>query len=109
MDMTTLPNIAQSFENALLKAINLHGEIKIDEIRQIVREEVQRHQLLGTLSTKQAALYIGVHENTLYDMCAKGEIAYVPVRGKKRFRICSLDEWLESLEIKAKVALQKAE
>lgn len=53
------------------------------------------------LTYKQAAQYLSLSEPYLRKLKAREEIPYVVVGSRAvRFRVCSLDQWIENREVK---------
>lgn len=55
------------------------------------------HIVPATMTSKEAARYLGVHVNTLYRLMADGSVRHIRIRGAVRFRKADLDEYLDTL------------
>ncbi|PWV92011.1 excisionase family DNA binding protein [Paenibacillus cellulosilyticus] len=94
-----LAGLAASLEQTIKGLVGEGTQINEDQIRKIVREELTRYRLEGTLDANQAAVYLKVHRNTIYELSNKGELPYVKVGAQKRYRIAALEAYLEMNEV----------
>lgn len=51
-----------------------------------------------TLTVKEVAVYLGVHQDTIYMMVRKKEIPHVKLRNRILFTRESIDTWLREQE-----------
>jgi len=51
-----------------------------------------------TMTVAEAAAYLGVSTDTLYDMVRRKEIPHIRIRRRIFFRRDTLDAWLERME-----------
>lgn len=51
-----------------------------------------------TITVAEAAAYLGVSTDTLYDMVRRKEIPHIRIRRRIFFRRDTLDRWLEQME-----------
>lgn len=71
---------------------------------QLVEQQYAERIKRATLSTEEAANYIGISKTLLHDMARKKEIPWFPVgatgsqKPQRRFRLSSLDRWMEEQE-----------
>lgn len=85
-------------------------DANLDSIIKAIKEDVIKHalgELLPqlkqkveriTFSTEEAAVYIGICEQTLRAMCQQKQIPHTRARGKYLFRKRSLDDWMDQQE-----------
>lgn len=70
----------------------------------IVEEKYADRIKRATLSTEEAANYIGVSKTLLHEMAKRKEIPWFPVgvsgsaKPQRRFRLSSLDRWMDEQE-----------
>jgi len=69
----------------------------LDEIRQVIREELERFQLADCLlDAKQAAILIGVKPRTIWDWRKAGRLAFIEISpGSFRFRKSEIQKFLD--------------
>ncbi|MEZ7892720.1 MAG: helix-turn-helix domain-containing protein [Candidatus Wallbacteria bacterium] len=63
-----------------------------------MENENKNHNVIITITAKQAARIIGISYWSLLEMCKRGEIPYIPIGKKRLFRQEALLRWLEERE-----------
>ncbi|WP_342439990.1 helix-turn-helix domain-containing protein [Paenibacillus sp. FSL L8-0436] len=96
-----------------MTANDLISEIKdriIQEILPVVKESADLQYAdrikRATLSTEEAAEYLGISKTLLHDMAKNKDIPWFPVgvsgslKPQRRFRLAALDRWMDEQEQK---------
>jgi excisionase family DNA binding protein len=47
------------------------------------------------LTAKEAAAYVGVHTNTIYNAAKSGDLRYRAIGRLRRFTVADLDDWTQ--------------
>lgn len=69
-----------------------------DMIRQEVERALSESQVIqrATVNAKQAALYLGVCEDTLMSETRQNKVPHNKLRGRYIFHLPTLDKWMET-------------
>ncbi|WP_058302877.1 helix-turn-helix domain-containing protein [Gorillibacterium timonense] len=76
-------------DNELRKAVREEFKAAIAEMASIKR---------ATVSAEEAAEYVGVSVDTLYELCRKKQFPHAQLLGRFVFRLASIDAWLTEQE-----------
>ena len=75
-----------------------------EELQATIREEVKKAvtEALAlkpaTVGADEAAAYVGICIDTLYEECRKKRFPHTRLRGRLVFRLTAIDEWLSEQE-----------
>lgn len=70
------------------------------ELERMVRAEFKDTLHSYHMDAEEAALYIGVHKDTVMDMARTNELPSFKVRRRTKFRKASVDRWILDQEAK---------
>lgn len=87
------------FSSKLLDAIVAETKDRVikEALADLIPQLKQKVERI-TLSTEEAAIYLGISEQTLRSMCQQNQFPHSRARGKYLFRKKSLDEWMDQQE-----------
>jgi excisionase family DNA binding protein len=68
------------------------------QVKQLIEEMLKNRVQCQTVTAKEAAVYVGVCQDTLMEEVRKGKVPHTKLRGRYLFRLASLDRWMDEQE-----------